>query len=108
MGSIEHQVAASIIALQESSRTKFLREHERDEEVMALSVSAMNSTVSLTCAVHRLAGSLAFPHLIADLVAARRGRRTDEANRICAEIMWQVEEEVVAQCRREVNARHPK
>lgn len=83
----------------------FLKQVTADEAVMDQCVIAMASEDQLTAAVYRLSGTINFPHLVARLAMARRNRQADEANSLCAEIMWCIEDEVMAQCRREYEKR---
>ena len=96
MGSIERLVASVV---------NTPPDYDQDEAVINSAVIAAADPVQLTAAVYRLTGTLAFPRLIADFALARKSRQMDLANSLAAKIMWDVEDEVLAQCRREVCAR---
>ena len=83
---------------------KFLRQATEDEKVIACSIERMENKDAILGAVYRLSGTIYMNNMLADLVMARRNRNKDEANRICATIMWDVEHEVLEQCRREAVA----
>lgn len=73
-----------------------------DERVLTLCIQRMTSEESMTAAVARLAITDEFQTLIAGIAMARRENLKMELDRLLAKLMWDVEDEVMRQTRRDV------
>lgn len=88
--------------MQETESTSFLREIEHDERVIQSAVIAMADKDQLVAAIYRLSATREFPETLAELVLARRNGNTFEANRLCAEVLWSVEDAILEHVRKGV------
>jgi hypothetical protein len=75
---------------------------EQDEKVMALAVERMRDRDHLVAAAWRKTANPIFIGLLADLAIAKRNRNNQETVRLCSELMWELEDAVLTQCRKEV------
>jgi hypothetical protein len=73
-----------------------------DERVLTLCIQRMASEESMIAAVARLAITDEFQTLIAGIAMVRRENLKLELDRLLAKLMWDVEDEVMRQTRRDV------
>lgn len=73
-----------------------------DQQVVLLSIQRMTSEESMTAAVARLVITDDFQTLIANIAMARRENLKMELDKLLAKLMWDVEDEVMRQSRRDV------
>lgn len=83
---------------------QFLAQSALDEQVINRASDAMQDREQIVAAIFRLTGSFEFPHMLADLVLARRQRNASQANALCAEILYRVEDNIIGQIRKGVTA----
>ena len=77
---------------------------EQDEKVMSLAIERMGDRDHLIAAAWRKTSSPQFIELLADLTIAKRNRNQMDTVRLCSELMWEIEDAVMTQCRKEVGA----
>ena len=93
-------VDVAIGKLQDESRTKFLRAHDHDGD--AAVIAAMQNPAEIASAISRLSKKDGFPRAMADYIMARRSGDNWKANGLALNLLWDVENEVAAECRRKL------
>lgn len=85
-----------------TEQQQFLAQVAMDEQVISKAGEAMQDKEQIVAAIYRMTGSFEFPSMLADLVIARRQRNATQANAMCAEILYRVEDNIIEQIRKGV------